>query len=45
MTAFNEGNRNRGLALLNDIMTICPERYLEMAEEARKEQEKNNEFV
>ncbi|WGL97362.1 hypothetical protein QE177_09015 [Arsenophonus sp. aPb] len=45
VTAFNEGNRNRGLALLNDIMTICPERYLEMAEEARKEQEKNNEFI
>ncbi|WP_339053867.1 hypothetical protein [Arsenophonus endosymbiont of Crataerina pallida] len=45
VTAFNEGNRNRGLALFNDIMTICPERYLLMAEEARKEQEKNNEFV
>lgn len=45
ITAFNEGNRNSGLTLFNDIITLCPEQYLLMAEEAREAQERNNECV
>ena len=32
--AFNEGERNRGLDLLNDIMAYCPEQYVVMMREA-----------
>lgn len=39
ITAFNEGSRNKGLELFNDIMKFCPDQYLLMAEEARTEQE------
>jgi hypothetical protein len=35
--AFNEGNRNEGLALLAKLMAYCPEQYAVML----KEQEKN----
>jgi hypothetical protein len=31
--AFNEGQRNQGLALLADIMAACPERFIEMLQE------------
>lgn len=40
ITAFNEGRRNKGLELFNDVMSVCPDLYLVMAEEA-KEQENN----
>lgn len=39
-TAFNEGARNKGLELFNNVMSVCPDLYLVMAEEA-KEQENN----
>lgn len=47
-TAFNEGKRSVGLDLYDDIMTYCPERYIqaqndhnsEIADKARKIQEK-----
>lgn len=32
--AFNEGERNRGLDLLNTVMTYCPEQYVLMMREA-----------
>lgn len=32
-TAFNEGERNRGLIVLNDIMSICPDTYIVMMKE------------
>lgn len=35
--AFNEGNRNEGLALFAKVMAFCPEQYAIMV----KEQEKN----
>lgn len=35
--AFNEGNRNEGLALFAKVMAHCPEHYATMV----KEQEKN----
>jgi len=31
--AFNEGERNRGLDLLNDIMRHCPDQYVLMMRE------------
>lgn len=40
ITSFNEGRRNKGLELFNDVMSVCPDLYLVMAEEA-KEQESN----
>lgn len=40
ITSFNEGGRNKGLELFNDVMSVCPDLYLVMAEEA-KEQENN----
>ncbi|MBN4863291.1 MULTISPECIES: hypothetical protein [Providencia] len=40
ITSFNEGRRNKGLELFNDVMSVCPDLYLVMAEEA-KEQENN----
>lgn len=39
-TAFNEGARNKGLELFKNVMSVCPDLYLVMAEEA-KEQENN----
>lgn len=43
-TAFNEGARNYGLALLGDIMNDAPEKYLTMQKEAMSnEQKKRNE--
>lgn len=33
--AFNEGNRNLGNQLLNEVMTLCPELYPVMAKEQR----------
>lgn len=32
--AFNEGERNQGLQLLNDVMLFCPEQYILMQREA-----------
>jgi hypothetical protein len=34
LTAFNEGRRDIGLALLADVMRLCPERYAAMQAEA-----------
>lgn len=31
--AFNEGERNIGLRILADVMTSCPDRYIEMMKE------------
>lgn len=42
MMAFNEGNRNAGLQLLNDIMEACPERYTEMLAEQKEAKERND---
>ncbi|MEY0554616.1 hypothetical protein AB7334_00490 [Providencia rettgeri] len=39
-TYFKEGARNRGLELFNSVLSVCPDLYLVMAEEA-KEQESN----
>ncbi|WP_272670543.1 Bbp19 family protein [Providencia sp. PROV147] len=39
-TYFKEGARNRGLELFNSVLSVCPDLYLIMAEEA-KEQENN----
>jgi hypothetical protein len=39
--AFNEGQRNGGLALLALINAHCPERYLEMLTEQRKHDDRN----
>ncbi|WP_272520132.1 Bbp19 family protein [Providencia sp. PROV223] len=39
-TYFKEGARNRGLELFNSVLSVCPDLYLVMAEEA-KEQENN----
>jgi hypothetical protein len=35
-TAFNEGRRNIGLALLSDVNEADPEKYLVMMNEAKK---------
>lgn len=32
--AFNEGNRNQGLALLNDVMQWCPDEFILAMREA-----------
>lgn len=34
LTAFNEGRRDTGLALLSDVMRLCPETYARMQAEA-----------
>lgn len=39
--AFNEGQRNAGLALLTLINVHCPERYLEMLTEQRKHDDRS----
>lgn len=41
-TIFNEGNRNAGLALFNDVFGLCPDLYLQMAKEAEKDREANH---
>lgn len=41
-TIFNEGNRNSGLSLFNDVLKFCPELYLKMAAEAEKDREANH---
>lgn len=38
-TAFNEGCRNFGLPLLNDLMRLCPTEYGQMLREAQEEQD------
>lgn len=40
VTAFKEGQRNLALALFQRVMSCCPELYLTMADEARKQDEK-----
>lgn len=40
--AFNEGNRNAGLELLNEIMETCPERYTEMLNEQKDAKERHD---
>lgn len=39
--AFNEGNRNGGLKLLNEITEACTERYTEMLAEQKQEKDKH----
>lgn len=34
--SFAEGNRNEGLFIWNQIHALCPERYPEMAKEAKE---------
>lgn len=41
-TMFLEGNRNAGLALFNDVFGLCPDLYLQMANEAEKDREANH---
>jgi hypothetical protein len=36
--AFNEGERNQGLALLVDIMRVCPDQYTQMMREDNERQ-------
>lgn len=38
VTAFNEGKRNLALALFSRVMSVCPEQYLKMADEASKQE-------
>lgn len=33
-TAFKEGERNQGLQLLTDVMSACPDQYVQMMREA-----------
>lgn len=40
--AFNEGNRNRGLSLLNELLETCPDRYTEMLAEHKAAKEKHD---
>lgn len=40
--AFNEGNRNAGLEMLNEIMEACPERYTEMLNEQKDAKERHD---
>lgn len=40
-TIFNEGKRNSGLALFNEVMGFCPDLYLKMAAEAKADREAN----
>lgn len=37
--AFNEGQRNLGLAVMADIMEACPERYAAMQREAKERED------
>ncbi|HGH4679983.1 TPA: hypothetical protein ACJIWS_000072 [Enterobacter roggenkampii] len=38
ITAFNEGQRNLALVLLQRVMAHCPEQYLKMAAEASEQE-------
>lgn len=38
VTAFREGERNVGLAVLDRVNRLCPERYRTMAEEAARDE-------
>jgi hypothetical protein len=40
--AFNEGERNRGLKLLDEISRHCPKGLSEMQKEARAHERRNN---
>ena len=42
LTAFNEGRRDLGLALLADLMRLCPEEYGRMQAEAISKQPVSN---
>ena len=39
--AFNEGNRNLGNQLFNEVMTLCPELYPVMVKEQRNDRDGN----
>jgi predicted Fe-S protein YdhL (DUF1289 family) len=39
--AFNEGQRNQGNVFLTEVMTHCPDRFLEMLTEQRKHDDRN----
>lgn len=39
--AFNEGNRNLGLQLLDELMKACPEQYRVMAKEQQDDRDGN----
>jgi hypothetical protein len=39
--AFNEGNRNLGLRLFNEVMTLCPELYPVMVKEQQNDRDGN----
>jgi hypothetical protein len=41
-TAFKEGERNQGLQLLNDVMSSCPDQYVQMMREANVRHELSN---
>lgn len=38
ITAFNEGQRNLALVLLQRVMAHCPDQYLKMASEASEQE-------
>lgn len=38
ITAFNEGQRNLALVLLQSVMAHCPDQYLKMAAEASEQE-------
>ena len=40
-TFFNEGMRNVGLMLMQDINSLCPELYLTMLQEAKNRETRN----
>ena len=42
LTAFNEGRRDMGLALLADVMRLCPETYARMQAESISRQPASN---
>ena len=42
LTAFNEGRRDLGLAVLADLMRLCPEEYGRMQAEAISKQPASN---
>jgi len=42
LTAFNEGRRDLGLAVLADMMRLCPEQYARMQAEAISKQPASN---
>lgn len=41
-SAFNEGRRNEGLKLLNQIMEHCPARFTEMSKEAKNHERRSS---